>query len=286
MPRHVVFLGTPAFAVPSLQALLKAPDLVVDLVITQPDKPVGRKQLLTAPPVKVEAEQHDIPVFQPIKLNAEWTTYKEKIPKPDFLITVAYGQLLSAEVLAWPTVAPLNVHASLLPKYRGASPIQETLLQGDRETGITIQRMVKELDSGPILHQKSIAIDERETAETLRAKLSALGAAALIEMLGAPIQETAQRDDEATFCRKLTRTDGIVDAKTMTAEEIDRKVRALTPWPGVRYGDIKLIETQLNQTSDAYVIDCKNGTKLYVTQIQPDGKKVMRGGEYARGRKI
>lgn len=299
MSFSVIFCGTPAFACPSLQALFDDPAFTVTRVITQPDKPVGRKQEMTPPPVKLLAEKLGIPVLQPkdINQNLKPETYNLK---PDFLVAVAYGQILSPELLAWPKIAPINVHASLLPRLRGASPIHHAILAGEKETGITIQRMAEKLDTGPILAQKRVPVDPRETFRTLHDKLSALGAELLIQTLKKPLQETPQDESQATFCSKLTRERGVVDPKIMTAQEIDRHVRALVPWPGVKMllsssegakrlsreagtHEIKLLETSLTPHPDSFELPCSKGTTLFVLAIQSSGKKAMTGKEWVRG---
>src|SRR3989338_2527886 len=177
MPIRIIFLGTPEFACPFLQALSDESTFDVVQVITQPDKPVGRGKKLTSPPVKDLAKKLKIPVIQPLDINSDFklqaTSYK--LPA-DFLVVVAYGQILSKEVLALPKIAPVNVHASLLPRWRGASPIEHSILAGDTETGITIQRVVEKLDAGPILSQGRLPIDSRETKVSLTEKLAVLGA--------------------------------------------------------------------------------------------------------------
>ena len=183
-------------------------------------------------------------------------------------------------------IAPINVHASLLPKYRGASPIQQALLSGDTETGVTVQRMVKELDSGPILAQRKIKIEDRETFTSLHATLSEIGAELLIQTLSLPLKELMQDESKALFCKKLTRKDGEVDPKTMTAEKIDRMVRALSPWPGVTLKDNKILKTSLISDKDAFELECADGTKLYIKQIQPASGKQMSGKSFAAGRKL
>lgn len=279
--KHIIFCGTPEFAVPSLEALINDDAFSVDLVITQPDKPVGRKQVLTPPPVKVCAKQHGIPVAQPEKLNDMWQSLD--VPQPDFVVVVAYGQLVSKDVLAWPKIAPINVHGSLLPKLRGASPIQHTILSDESAAGITLQRMVSKLDAGPILAQQSVSIDPRETTETLHHKLMQMSADLLPKTLKHPLTETKQEESAATFCKKLSRADGMVDPQTMTAEEIDRRVRALTPWPGVTWNDKKILQTELSETPDSYALPCKDNTMLYITMIQPAGKKPMTGAAWNHG---
>lgn len=281
----VFFLGTPEFAVPSFQALVKNSAFDVQLVITQPDKPVGRKQIIAPSPVKVAAEEYGIPVFQPEKLNTAWSERPVQM-QPDFLVVVAYGQLLNDEVLNAAAIAPVNVHASLLPRWRGASPLQHSILHGDSETGVTVQRMVKELDAGPILGRAAITMDSRETLQTLHDKLSLLGADLLIKTLSEPLHPQEQDTSLVTHCTKLKREDGDVDTQAMTAEEIDRKVRALVPWPGVRMElngtTVKIWETALQENEHALPLSCKDNTILYLLTLQAEGKKPVRGDEWKR----
>ena len=286
--KSVVFLGTPDFAIPSLQALMEHKSFSVDLVITQPDRPVGRKQVRTRPPVKIFADKHTIPVWQPEKLNAEWKKQPKILHrKPDYLVVVAYGQILSQDILHFPKIAPVNVHASLLPAWRGASPIQHAILAGDHQTGVTIQYMVRELDAGPILAQRKIDITEQETFVTVHDTLAVLGADLLIETLNKQLIPKEQEHAQATFCKKLSRMDGEADRESMTAEEIDRKVRALVPWPGVQmmYEDqkIKVLETSLSEAKNSVPVPCAEGTTLYLLTLQPPGKKAMSAAEWERG---
>ncbi|HLD07482.1 MAG TPA: methionyl-tRNA formyltransferase [Candidatus Peribacterales bacterium] len=286
-PKTIIFCGTPEFACPSLLALRNDSAFEVTHVITQPDKPKGRRQTLVAPPVKSLAEKLGIPVLQPSNINILLTGGTSKLKAPDFLVVVAYGQIFSKELLAWPTIAPINLHASLLPRWRGASPIQHAILMGDQETGISVQRMAEKLDTGPILAQESTAIAPRETFQALHDKLSELGASLLIETLKNPLKETPQNEGEATFCSKLTRSRGVTDPSTMTAEEIDHFVRALVPWPGVttkiKGREVKLIEASLDPHPDALELACAKGTTLFILTAQSPGKKPMRGKEWKKG---
>ena len=208
--------------------------------------------------------------------------------RPDFLVVVSYGQIVSQTVLDFPTVAPVNVHASLLPRWRGASPIQHAILGGDTETGVTVQKMVKQLDAGPILSQQKTSIGPRETAQTLHDRLAVLGAELLIATLKKPLMPKDQDESTVTLCGKLTRQDGVVDSATLTAEDIDRKLRGLTPWPAITMKidgiDLKILETSLTPVDNAYMVTCKDDTKVYLVTVQPAGKKPMTGAEWARGR--
>jgi methionyl-tRNA formyltransferase len=289
MSHSVIFCGTPAFAVPSLEALLSDKEFDVKAVITQPDKPAGRSQKIVPPPVKVLAEEKGIPVWQPENINEFLPEYIAKNPdaRPDFLIVVAYGKILKQSTLDLPKVAPINVHASILPRWRGASPIEHAILNGDTETGVTVQVMSAKLDEGPILAIKKMLIDTRATSIKLREELSKIGAALLVETLKKPLHPISQSSEGITLCKKLSRADGDVNSETMTAEEIDRKVRAFQPWPGVRTKmeeqDVKLIETSLEPSSQSIPLPCAKGTTLYVTTLQPAGKKPMKGVDWKRG---
>lgn len=286
-PIRIVFLGTPSFAIPSLKALVKNPAFQIDLVITQPDKPVGRKGIVTAPPVKIAAQKMGIPVWQPNDITAE-RMHRSLFPAHcDFLVAVAYGQILSEPLLDLPGIAPVNVHASLLPRWRGASPIQHAILAGDRETGISIQRMVKTLDTGPILAQKKTPIGPRETFPELHDRLSHMGAQLLVTTLSSKLAPELQPAMGITHCKKLTRASGIVDPKTMTAEEIDRRVRALNPWPGVTLHDppLKILATDLAPSADVVSLACKHQTILYLRTVQAPGGKPMSGKAWERGKR-
>jgi methionyl-tRNA formyltransferase len=277
-PHSILFCGTPEFACPSLEMIAHDPAFEIAHVITQPDRPVGRKQKIMQQPVKRLAKALNIPVLQPKDINM--LTVPED--RPDYLVVVAYGQVLRPHILAIPTIAPVNLHASLLPRWRGASPVQHAILAGDNETGVTVQRMAEKLDAGPILAQERLRIDARETTKSLTEHLSVLGAKLLVEALKQPLNEMQQDESLATICRKLTRAEGDVQPKTMTAEEIDRRVRALVPWPGVKMPDgTKIIETSIDEDEDAFALPCARGTTLYVLKLQKPGGTVVNGREWA-----
>ncbi len=286
--KSIVFCGTPDFAAPSLRALAGDPRFDVRLVITQPDRPVGRSGRTIPTPMKKVAIDLGIEVWQPEKLNKqiEEGNYKAA-DRPDFLVVVAYGQMLSSQVLEWPTIAPVNVHGSLLPRWRGASPIEHAILHGDTETGIAVQRMVKELDAGPILGVVKTPIGERETALQLRERMATMAADILLETLSKPLHETPQPTDGITICRKLSRDDGKASTETMDAVTIDRMTRALYPWPGVTATvmgrELKILETALEPTSTSTQIVCAKNTTLELVMVQEAGKKPMTGAEWARG---
>ncbi len=283
-PLHIIFAGTPAFAIPSLEALAANSAFSVDLVITQPDKPVGRKGIITPPPVKIAAECLRIPVLQPQDINTQ------TFPVPDYLVVVAYGQLLKDPLLALPKIAPVNVHASLLPRWRGASPIQHAILAGDTATGISVQRMVQQLDAGPVLAQQSTPIGPRETFTELHDRLATMGADLLCQALTQDLKPVKQTESGITVCKKLARASGVIDPQKMTAQEIDRHVRALSPWPGVTLplgsdSSLKILATDLEPASGAAALPCKGSTTLYLVSVQVSGGKPVTGQEWERGRK-
>ncbi len=288
-PLHIIFCGTSSFAIPSLEALARDSAFVVDLVITQPDKPIGRKQVLTPPPVKQAADQLGLKVAQPQKLNDAYAELIRNLPPPDYLIVVSYGQIIAQSILDSPRIAPLNVHASLLPQWRGASPIHQAILSGQTQTGVTIQKMVKELDAGPVVARRAISITARETTETLHERLATISAPLLTDTLKEPLRAEPQNESRITVCRKLKREDGLVDPTTMTAEEIDRKVRALVPWPGVTMTiegtELKILKTDLSEQPEATPLECKDNTTLYLIEIQVPSKKPVSGKAWATGRK-
>ncbi len=232
---RVVFMGTPDFAVPSLQALLAAPGYSVVGVVTQPDRPAGRGKALQESPVKQTALAGGLPVFQPEKLRQPGAFEHLQAWAPDLIVVAAFGQILRQNVLDLPRHGCINVHASLLPRWRGAAPIQAALRAGDAETGITIMKMDAGLDTGPMLSQRSILIDAAETGQTLHDKLAALGGPLLIETLegylrGA-IRPQPQPEAGSTYAPMLKKEDGLIDW-TQSAPIIERLVRAFHPWPG------------------------------------------------------
>lgn len=299
-PFSIIVAGTPVFAVPSLRALIDDPAFDMKLVITQPDKPVGRKKIIAPSPVKTLAMEAGIPVWQPENINREWQSKVEchaskddqhatdfRLSTFDYLVVVAYGQILSEEILGAPRIAPVNLHASLLPRWRGASPIQSAILAGDTETGVTVQKMVRKLDAGPVLAREATPIAADETFRTLHDRLSAMGANLLVHTLKHTLVETPQAESSSTICSQLSRSGGIVDTQ-MTAEEIDRHVRALVPWPGVRMTidgeEVKLIATSLQKKKDSIEVDCKDSV-LSVVTLQPSGKNAMPAAAWMRGRR-
>ena len=283
-PHRVIFAGTPEFAVATLEALASDPAFDVTHVITQPDKPVGRNKVITPPPVKVTAETLGIPVWQPNNINDEWDAQKTISKEPfDFLVVVAYGQILSQKILDAPSIAPVNIHYSLLPKWRGAAPVQHAILAGDTETGITIQKMARKLDTGDILSQVITPLDGTERAEKLYDNYGTLGATLLVDTLKKPLQPTPQEESGASEGKKFTRKSGDIDFSKLTSVEIDRHVRALVPWPGVRTKldgqDIKIISVSLTETADSTPVSSADG-EIFVVSLQEPGKRPISGKEW------
>jgi methionyl-tRNA formyltransferase len=230
---RLLFMGTPDFALPSLRALIARGDEIVG-VVTQPDRPKGRGEALTSPPVKETAEIHGLQVHQPEKVrNPEFIRLVESL-HPDLIVVVAFGQILPATLLRIPPRGPVNVHASLLPRYRGAAPVAWTILNGEKETGVTTMLMDEGMDTGPILLQRKTEILIGETAEGLAGRLSILGAELLLETLDrlekGTIQPIPQDPLQATYAPLLKKKDGLIDW-SHGAVEIERKVRAMNPWP-------------------------------------------------------
>jgi len=236
----VVFLGTPEIACSVLDNLATNKNFEIQAVITQTDKPVGRKQTLTAPPVKETAKKYNLPVFQPEKLNKDEQLIEHlKSLETDFFLVFAYGQILSEQVLNIPKIKAVNIHGSILPKYRGASPIEEALLNGDDFTGISYMEMVKEMDAGSVYETFTFEIETSDTAVSLREKLSLLAsetcAKTLQQIYEQKLFATPQKESEATFCHKITKEDGLIDFTKVDAVTIYNKFRAFTPWPGLKF---------------------------------------------------
>jgi methionyl-tRNA formyltransferase len=229
---RIVFMGTPDFAVPSLEKLAERYEIAA--VVTQPDRPAGRRRVLTPPPVKVAALARGLPVWQPPTLRAPEAVAHLRDLAPDLIVVVAFGQILRPDVLEIPPHGCLNLHGSLLPKYRGASPGVAAILAGDAETGVTLIKMDEGMDTGPIIAQATCPIAPDETTATLRDKLSHLGADLLIETLprwlAGEIAPQPQDDAQASTCRMIDKSDGRIDWR-QPAVQLERQVRAYLPWP-------------------------------------------------------
>ena len=303
---NIVFMGTPDFAVPCLKALIDSDNKVTG-VFTQPDKPKGRGYKLTPPPVKVLAEENGIPVFQHNSLkkgeDAENALKTLKELSPDLIVVVAYGKILPKEVLDVPKLYCMNVHASLLPKYRGAGPIQWSVLNGEKETGVTTMLMAEGLDTGDMLMKKSTEIGENETASELHDRLSVIGAELLIETIGAiksgNVTPVKQNDDESSYSPMLTKDMCPIDFNK-TAREIHNQIRGLSDWPCATaiMGEkrIKIYKSHIVENvkgtvgeivdADKFIVCCGDNNGIAVDEIQAEGGKRMKTADYLRGNKI
>ena len=300
----IVFMGTPDFAAGALEALLEAGHEVT-AVVTQPDKPKGRSKELQFPPVKETAVKHNIPVLQPVRIKRAEEIEILKQYEADVYVVAAFGQILSQEILDMPKYGCLNIHASLLPKYRGASPIQNVIVDGEEETGITIMQMDAGIDTGDMLYKKSIAIEAEDTYETLHDKLKILGGEAIVEALelletGALVPEK-QDHSRSSHVKMITKEMGNIDF-TKTAWEIDRLVRGLNPWPSaftfykgkqMKVWKVKPQEssmqaepgTILEVTKNEIVVACGEGA-IRILELQLEGKKRMTAHDFLLGVKV
>jgi methionyl-tRNA formyltransferase len=228
----IVFMGTPEFAVPSLKRLIASHQVVG--VVTQPDRPAGRGRQLQPPPVKLAAQANDIPVYQPISLRSEEAIEPIRKWAPDLITVAAFGQILRAHLLNLPPKGCLNIHASLLPRWRGAAPIQYAILSGDEESGVSLMRMDEGLDTGPVYVRQAIPIQPDETAATLHDRLAGLGASMLDDyldrILDGELAAEAQDDTLSTYAPMLKKDAGVINW-TQSAGQVDRQIRAMTPWP-------------------------------------------------------
>jgi methionyl-tRNA formyltransferase len=232
---RIIFVGTGDIGVPTLNSLIESKDHQVLSCVTQPDKPVGRHQEMHASPIKVVAMRHHVPVFQPGRIRDATAIEQLRFQRPDVIVVMAYGQILPGDLLRIPTIACLNLHASLLPKHRGAAPIHAAIDAGDRESGVTVMYMNERLDEGDILLTRSLKIGKDETAGSLHDRIGEAAPAALAEALTLLKQGRAPRIPQdhsaATYAAKLTREQGELNWKG-TREELDRRIRAMNPWPG------------------------------------------------------
>ena len=304
---RIVFMGTPDFAVGALQALIEAGHQVT-AVVTQPDKPKGRGKELQMTPVKACAIAHDIPVFQPVKIKEPEAVAVLRGYQADIFVVAAFGQLLSEEILAMPKYGCVNIHASLLPKYRGAGPIQWVIIDGEKKTGVTIMQMEKGLDTGDMLMQTEVEITSRETADTLHDKLAAAGARLIVEALpkieAGQVTPRKQNDAESCYAKMLTKSMGRIDW-SMEAEKLDCLIRGLISWPGasaiLRGKTLKIWEEEpadegsfaaqteskepgvvLAVEKDAFYVKTGSGA-LKVTAVQPEGKRRMAVKDFLLG---
>ncbi len=302
----LVFLGTPRVAVPAINALIDAGH-EIGLVVTQPDRPSGRSRRPAAPPVKQVAVVHGLEVSQPYKVRNE--AFRESIAsrKPDLLVVVAYGRILPGEVLRAAPLGAVNVHFSLLPRYRGAAPVQWALARGESVTGVTTMLMNERMDEGDILLQREVAIAPGEHAPALQERLAAIGAELLLETLSGvesgSIEPRPQDHALATMAPIIKKSDGEADP-ALHAREIEGRVRGFDPWPGVwlrRSGKrLRLVEVRAldasprkepagliaGLTPEGLVMVCGEGSSLLLTKVQPEGRRALSARDAVNGRQI
>jgi len=293
----VIFMGTPDYADLILERLIADDEINVVAVYTQPDKPVGRKKVLTPPPVKVTAQKHNIPLFQPMSLREPEAIESVTNTPCDYIVVAAYGQILPREILDH---APcINLHASILPQYRGASPIQQTLLNGDKETGVTAMLMEEGLDTGDILKIEKVQVPDDMMVEELFETLTQTAADLTVDVLKnfQNYRPQKQDDTKATHCKKITKADGLIDFDD--AATIYNKYRAFTPWPGIYLeSGLKLKKIALESKEGSHkageilsiekesiVVGCTNGS-LRIYRLQPPSKKEMDATAYVNGKRL
>ncbi|MBE5932006.1 MAG: methionyl-tRNA formyltransferase [Lachnospiraceae bacterium] len=300
----VVYMGTPDFAVYALESIIKAGH-DVQAVITQPDKAKGRSKALIPTPVKAKAMEYDIPVYQPEKLREEENVKLLTDINPDIIVVAAYGQILPESILNIPKYGCINIHASLLPKYRGAAPIEWSIIDGEEVTGVTTMYMEKGLDTGDMIEKVQVAIESDDTGITLHDKLAEAGAKLILSTLdkleaGTAVR-TKQNNDESCYASMLSKEMGNIDF-TKSADEIERLIRGLNPWPcaytRIDGKGVKIFKAQVCQVADGatpgeivevtkktFTIACgKDG--LIIKNLQPEGKKPMDTVSYLNGNKL
>lgn len=297
----VIFMGTPEFSVPVLEGLIEA-GYEIRAVVTQPDKKVGRKQKIAKTPAKIAAEKHDLPVLQPVKLSGSEEMNQLIDMHADLIVTAAYGQFLPTKFLKSVNIAAVNVHGSLLPKYRGGAPIQYSLINGDKETGITIMEMVKKMDAGDIYAQEAIRIEPEDNAGTLFSKLSILGRDLLLKTLPSiidgSVKKTPQDPDKVVFSPNITKEQERLSID-MTAEQANNMIRALNPDPGaylmINGQRFKVWKAEVASDSSSleagavvankgrFAISFADNTVLNLLEVQPSGKKRMNVKNFLNG---
>jgi len=299
---HIIFFGTPEFAVPSLARLAAEPGFTVTLAVTQPDRAAGRHAEPAAPPVARLARGLGIPLFQPERLRGSADVVERlRAEAPDAIAVVAYGKILPREILDLPALGCVNVHGSLLPRHRGASPVQAAILAGDRTTGVATMRMTEGLDEGPVYLLRELPILPEDTTATLAPRLAAAGAELLVETLRGVAAGTLAahpQQGESTYCRVIRRSDGEIDW-TRGAGEIIRMLRAYTPWPGVftafRGERVKILEAResgrgrpdapgtIEAEGPALSVVAGDGTSLVVDRLQREGRSPVSAADFLRG---
>lgn len=299
---RTIFIGTPDFALPALKSLARDTDFLIKAVITQPDMPAGRNLTPTPPPVKELALKYNLEVWQPQAITQVLDNIREL--KPDLIVVVAYAQIIPETILAIPRYGCINVHASLLPRYRGASVIQAPILNDDKTSGVTVMLMDRTLDTGPIIFQKSLTLSEDETALTLSDKLAELSGkiitSAIKKYIKGQIKPQAQDDSQSTYVKMLKKEDGLVDW-SKSAESIERLVRAMTGWPtgwtwikGKQMKILAVDKKPLNLNTykpgktfiynNCLAVQCGTDA-LLITRLKMEGKNEISGEDFVRGYK-
>lgn len=301
----VIYMGTPDFAVGALENIIKAGHEVT-LVVTQPDKPKGRSKELVPPPVKAAAVAHGIPVFQPDRIKRPESIEYLKQYEADVFVVCAFGQILSSEILNMPKFGCINIHASLLPKYRGAAPIQWVIINGEEKAGVTIMQMDEGLDTGDMLLVGSLDLAADETGESLHDKLSQLGADLIVEALDklakGELTRTPQPEGDLFYAKMLSKDMGNIDWNK-SAVETERLIRGLCPWPGTysylegkvlkicsarigsAVGESAKVGSICEVTKNSFSVKCGEGT-LEVLSVKPEGKKEMSVHDFLLGKKL
>lgn len=301
MKPRIVFMGTPAFAVPSMLACVELGELVA--VVTQPDKPKGRGQSLQPPPVKLAAAERGIPVLQPAKLRTPPFAPILRELRPDLVVVTAYGKILPGELLELPTQGCLNVHASLLPRFRGAAPIQRAIASGDRVTGVCLMRMDEGLDTGPVIDRRELKIEGDDTSATLHDKLAALGGSLLRESVpryqAGALVPIPQPEEGVVLAPLIQKEEGSIDFRR-DPEVLERSLRAFTPWPGLftRWnGQLLKIHRMavgagrgapgelLSASPQGIEVACGRGSLLWL-ELQLEGRRRMSAAEFLAGQKL
>ncbi len=301
---NVMFMGTPEFAIPCLEALCDS--FTVTAVVTQPDKPKGRGYVLTPPPVKVYAKSRNIQVFQPETLKNEAFLDTLKMLQPDVIVVVAYGKILPSYILNYPKYGCINVHGSLLPKYRGAAPMQRVLIDGELETGVTTMYMAEGLDTGDMLEKHICPIEENDNFESIHDKLSLLGSKAIISTLKAlekgELVPKKQDDSLSSYAQKIEKSDCIVNFDS-DVNTVHNQIRGLSPFPlafaylngrMIKFISSEIVKQKKSSASCGTVVGienkrleiaCKNGI-IAITALLPEGKKRMTADDFIRGRGV
>ena len=292
---RIIFMGSPEYAIPTLNALVKHHQVLA--VVTQPDKPVGRKKILTPPPVKLEAQKHGLIIYQPHKINEIYEDFKKL--EPDFMVTAAFGQFLPDNILKLPKYEALNLHGSILPKYRGGAPIQRAIMNLDQETGVSLMRMVKKMDAGPVFRIKTTTIENKNTGDLMH-ELGEIAADLLIESLphiqDGTLKPVPQDESLVTYAKIISRDDELIDFN-QPAKYIEARIRALSPSPlayvNSNHGPIKIAKAYLSdlQGSTGEIISVTQegicvGTidqSICLTEGIPAGKSKMNLADFYRG---